>query len=59
MKINKLPVATVLAAAVGAAIAGFVGEMKEQTMTSPGVRVPFLHGLSASGIAKLQPIGPT
>jgi hypothetical protein len=45
MKTNKLLVAAVLAIATGAAIAGFVGEMKGQPMTSTGVRVPFLHGL--------------
>jgi thiol-disulfide isomerase/thioredoxin len=49
MKTNKLLVATVLAAAIGAPIAGFVSEMKGQPMTSTGVRVPFLHGF---------PIGP-
>ncbi|MBX9843171.1 MAG: thioredoxin family protein [Xanthobacteraceae bacterium] len=44
MKTNKLLLAAVLAIAVGAPIAGFVGEMKGQSMTSTGVRVPFLHG---------------
>jgi hypothetical protein len=37
-------VAAVLAIAIGAPIAGFVGEMRGQSMTSTGVRVPFLHG---------------
>ena len=45
MKTNKLVVAAVLAIAIGAPIASFIGEMKGQPMTSPGVRVPFLHGL--------------
>lgn len=49
MKSNKLLVATILAAAIGAPIAGFVSEMKGQPMTSTGVQVPFLHGF---------PIGP-
>jgi thiol-disulfide isomerase/thioredoxin len=44
MRTNKLLVAAVLATAIGAPIAGFVAEMKGQSMTSPGVRVPFLHG---------------
>lgn len=44
MTTNKLLVAAVLAVAIGAPIAGFVGEMKGQSMTSTGVRVPFLHG---------------
>lgn len=50
MKTNRLLVAAVLATAIGASIAGFVGGMKGQPMTSPAVRVPFLHGL---------PIGPS
>jgi thiol-disulfide isomerase/thioredoxin len=43
---NKLLVAAVLAIAIGAAIAGFVGDsnVAGQT-TSTGIRVPFLHGL--------------
>jgi thiol-disulfide isomerase/thioredoxin len=45
MKMSKLLVAAVLAIAIGAAIAGFVGEMKGRPMTTPGVRVPFLHWL--------------
>jgi thiol-disulfide isomerase/thioredoxin len=44
MKTNKLLVAAVLATAIGAPITGFVGKMKAQSMTSPGIRVPFLHG---------------
>ena len=44
MKTNKLLVAAVLAIAIAAPIAGFVGETKGQSMTSAGVRVPFLHG---------------
>ena len=45
MNTNKLLVAAVLAAAIGAPIAGFVGDMNvPQPMASTGVRVPFLHG---------------
>src|SRR6476661_10311709 len=47
MKMSKLLTAAVLATAVGASIAGFVGEMKGQSMTSSSVRVPFLHGFSS------------
>ena len=51
MKTNKLLVAAVLATAIGAPIAGFVGEMNGQPMTSTGVRVPFLHGFPTGQIA--------
>ena len=51
MKTNKLLVAVVLATAIGAPIAGFVGKMKGQSMTSTGVRVPFLHGFPTGQIA--------
>ena len=52
MKTNKLLVAAVLAIAIGAPIAGFVGYMNgAQPMTSTGVRVPFLHGLPTGQIA--------
>jgi|SoiMethySBSTD1v2_1073268.scaffolds.fasta_scaffold02678_9 thiol-disulfide isomerase/thioredoxin len=45
MKINKLLVAAVLAAAIGAPIAGFLADSTvSQPTTSPGVRAPFLHG---------------
>lgn len=44
MSTTKLLVAAILAAAIGAPIAGFVGEMKGEPMSSTGVRVPFLHG---------------
>jgi thiol-disulfide isomerase/thioredoxin len=46
MRMNKLLVTAVLAMAAGAAVVASVGEIKGQPMTSPGVRVPFLHGLS-------------
>lgn len=46
MKMNKLLVAAVLATAIAAPIAGFIGKMKGQSMTSPAIRVPFLHGVS-------------
>jgi thiol-disulfide isomerase/thioredoxin len=45
MKINKLLIATVLAFAVGAPIAGLVQEARmPQPLTLTGLRVPFLHG---------------
>ena len=51
MKTNKLLAAAVLATAIGVPIAGFVGDMKGQSMTSTGVRVPFLHGFPTGQIA--------
>ena len=55
MKTNKLLVAAVLAIAIGAPIAGFVGYMNgAQPMTSTEVRVPFLHGLPGAG-TPMQP----
>ena len=45
MKPNRLLVGAVLATAIGAAIAGFVGDTSvPQATTSNGVRAPFLHG---------------
>ena len=44
MKINKLLIAAVVAIAVGTLIAGLIGDLKGQSMTSAGARVPFLHG---------------
>jgi thiol-disulfide isomerase/thioredoxin len=45
MKTNKLLATVVLAAAIGASIAGFVGDTAmSQPSTSPGIGVPFLHG---------------
>ena len=49
MNTNKLIAAAVLAAAIGATIAGSISDVKGQPMTSSGVRVPFLHSF---------PIGP-
>jgi thiol-disulfide isomerase/thioredoxin len=52
MKINKLLVTAVLAIAIGAPIAGFVWDANvAQPTTSPGMRLPFLHGLPAGQIA--------
>ena len=53
MKTNKLLLSPlVLAVAIGAPIAGFVGDANvAQPMTSPGIRVPFLHGLLAGQVA--------
>jgi hypothetical protein len=46
MKSGRLLVTAVLAIAIGAPIAGLVGDINmAQTVTSTGVRVPFLHGL--------------
>jgi thiol-disulfide isomerase/thioredoxin len=52
MQTSKLLIIAVLAIAIGAPIAGFVGDLvgdkkvlQAQT-TAPGLRVPFLHGLS-------------
>ena len=50
MNTNKLLAVVVLAAAIGAPIAGFIGDTKGQSTTPTGVRVPFLHGF---------PIGPS
>jgi len=45
MKMNKLLIAAVLAIAIGAPIAGFVGDTKmPQTIASPGARLSFFHG---------------
>jgi thiol-disulfide isomerase/thioredoxin len=50
MKINKLLVAAVLAIAIGAPIAGFVGDVNvAQPITS--TRIPFLHGFPTGQIA--------
>jgi len=47
MKMSKLLVAAALAVAIGVPIAAFVGDISvSQPTTSPGVRVPFLHGFS-------------
>jgi thiol-disulfide isomerase/thioredoxin len=52
MKINKLLVAAVLAIAVGAPFAGFIGEMTmSQPTTSAETRLPFLHGFPGGQIA--------
>jgi thiol-disulfide isomerase/thioredoxin len=46
MKTKTIISAVVLAVAIGAPIAAFVEELNvPQTTTSPGVRVPFLHGV--------------
>jgi thiol-disulfide isomerase/thioredoxin len=52
MRTNKLLVAAVLAAAIGAPTAGSSGDMNvAQPTTSTGVRVPFLHGFPTGRIA--------
>jgi thiol-disulfide isomerase/thioredoxin len=59
MKTNKLLVATLLATAIGALMAGFVGKTKGQSMTPSGARDLFFHGLpgriaSQSELASLE-----
>jgi thiol-disulfide isomerase/thioredoxin len=52
MKTNKLLVAAVFAFAIVAPIAGFVEEARvQQPTTSPGIRVPFLHGSTDAPVA--------
>src|SRR3977135_3912688 len=52
MKTNRLLVGAVLAIAVGAPIAGFLGDTTvSQPTTSTGVRVPFLHSLPIGQVA--------
>jgi thiol-disulfide isomerase/thioredoxin len=52
MKTNKLLVAAVLATAIGAPIAGFVGDINVPQSTTPtGERVAFFHGLGSGPIA--------
>ena len=59
---NK-PLIAVLAAAIAAPVAGFVGDLRGQSVTSTGLRVPFLHGLpfgpsaSDAGLASLMKAG--
>jgi thiol-disulfide isomerase/thioredoxin len=53
MKTNKLFVSAIFAIAIGAPIAGFLGDSAmSQPTKSPGVRVPFLHGFFNA-----QPVG--
>ena len=52
MSTNKLLVAAVLAIAIGAPIAGLVGDTNvPQSTTSTGERLPFLHGFPTGQIA--------
>jgi hypothetical protein len=51
MKTNKVLLAAVLAIAMGAPVAGFLGDMNGQPKTFSRVRVPFLHGFSTGQIA--------
>src|SRR5262245_26061351 len=51
MKTNRLLAGAVLVVAIGATIAGIVGETKGQRMATSGVRVPFLHGVPTGEIA--------
>jgi thiol-disulfide isomerase/thioredoxin len=50
VKTNTFLGAMALATAIGAPVAGFVGEMKGQPMTFAELRVPFLHGSPAGQI---------
>ena len=52
MKTSKLLVAALLATAIGALMAGFVGETKGQSMTPSGVRDLFFHGLPSGRTAR-------
>src|SRR5262245_59060100 len=51
MKVNKLLIAAILAAAIGVPIAGFVADTKGQSMTSTSVRVPFLRAFPLAQFA--------
>jgi len=51
MRMSKPLIAAVLATAVGAPVAGFVGDMKMQPMTTPGGPIPYLEGISTAHIA--------
>ena len=52
MKMSKFLVAAVLTIALGAPIAGIVGDINvAQPTTSPNLRVPFLHGLATGEVA--------
>jgi len=48
MKTSALLTAAVLATAIAAPIAGFLGNMNGQPMTSTGIPLPFLHGLPSA-----------
>jgi thiol-disulfide isomerase/thioredoxin len=50
MKTKKLLIAAVLAVAIGAPIAGFLWDIKGESMPSPAVRAPFLHGFPTGQI---------
>jgi thiol-disulfide isomerase/thioredoxin len=51
MRTNKLLVAALLVTAIGAPIAGSAGDINvPQPITSPGLRVPFLHGFHSGRI---------
>jgi thiol-disulfide isomerase/thioredoxin len=52
MKISRLLIAAVFVTAIGASVAGFVGDMKmPQPAASTGLRAPFLHGLLTGEIS--------
>jgi thiol-disulfide isomerase/thioredoxin len=52
MKMSKLLIAAVLAAAIGAPIAGFVGDRNvPESRTPTGERVAFFHGLGGGSVA--------
>ncbi len=55
MKMNKLLVVAVLAIAIGAPIAGLVGNTDvAQPLTFEGVRVPFIHGFPTDQIVRVS-----
>ena len=52
MKTNRLLVAAALVTAIGASIAGFLGDTNmTRPITSKQAKVPLLHGLSAGAVA--------
>ena len=57
MKVSKLLLGAVLVIAIGAPIAGFVGDIKLPRSSIPtGEPIAFFHGLGST--SKLLPIGP-
>jgi thiol-disulfide isomerase/thioredoxin len=58
MKMNKLLVGAALALAVGVPLAALLGDISvSQPSTSPGMRVPFLHGSSRGESADQSELG--
>ena len=51
MNARKLVLAAALAAAIGVPTTRLIGDAKGQSMTSTGIRVPFLHGFGTGRTA--------